>query len=102
MFVLDSFSEQSKQMTKSSSGMACVFSLKNTTYPEFICLSRCAILCIDVNPYHPHMLAAGLLDGNVEVYNLQINTQTPVYTSDAGNGKHQNVISQVSTHFQLK
>ena len=83
-------------MENKSRGMACVFSLKNPTFPEYICLSSCAILCLDVNPYHPHMLAVGLMNGNVAVYNLQIKTKHPTYISDSINGKHRNLINQVT------
>ena len=82
-------------MQSKSKGLICVYSLKNPTYPEFICKSSCAILCIDINPSHSHMIAAGLIDGNVAVYNLQIKSQHPFYVSDARNGKHQNVVNQV-------
>ena len=27
-------------------------------------------MCVDIHPRHPHMLACGLHDGNVAVYNL--------------------------------
>ena len=83
-------------MQSRSKGLICVYSLKNPTYPEFICNSSCAILCIDINPSHSHMIAAGLIDGNVAVYNLQIKGQQPFYVSDARNGKHQNVVNQVT------
>ena len=83
-------------MENKSRGMACVFSLKNPTFPEYICLSSCAILCLDVNPYHPHMLAVGLMNGNVAVYNLQIKTKLPTYISNSINGKHRNLINQVT------
>ena len=96
----DSFNDQTKSSTtECSKGMACVFSLKNPTYPEFICLSSCAIHCIDVNLDHPHMIAVGLMDGNIAVYNLQNETQDPFYKSDAINGKHRNVVNQVNHVF---
>ena len=95
-YISDSFNEHTKQMENKSRGMACVFSLKNPTFPEYICLSSCAILCLDVNPYHPHMLAVGLMNGNVAVYNLQIKTKHPTYISDSINGKHRNLINQVT------
>ena len=82
-------------MQNDSKGLVCVYSLKNPTYPEFIRHSACAILCIDINPSHSHMIAAGMIDGNVAVYNLQLKNQNPFYISDARNGKHQNVINQV-------
>ena len=94
-FLLDSFHEHTRQMQNDSKGLVCVYSLKNPTYPDFICHSSCAILCIDINPSHSHMIAVGLIDGNVAVYNLQLKSQHPFYVSDARNGKHQNVINQV-------
>ena len=95
-YISDSFNEHTKQMENKSRGMACVFSLKNPTFPEYICLSSCAILCLDVNHYHPHMLAVGLMNGNVAVYNLQIKSKHPTYISDSINGKHRNLINQVT------
>ena len=44
---------------------------------------------------HPHMLVVGLYDGNIAVYNLQKNTGTPSYQSDAKNGKHRDIVWQV-------
>jgi hypothetical protein len=29
-------------------------------------------MAVDVHPKHPHMVAAGLADGSVAVYNLQV------------------------------
>ena len=96
-YISDSFNEHTKQMENKSRGMACVFSLKNPTFPEYICLSSCAILCLDVNPYHPHMLAVGLMNGNVAVYNLQKSQEKPAYISTARNGKHQDIAWQVTS-----
>jgi dynein intermediate chain 1 len=42
------------------------------------------------------MLAVGMADGNVAVYNLQKNTSKPTYISTAKNGKHQDMVWQVS------
>jgi len=52
---------------------------------------------VDIHPNHPHMLAAGLADGNVAVYNLQKNTNKPTYISSAKNGKHQDIVWQVKS-----
>lgn len=41
------------------------------------------------------MLVVGLYDGNIAVYNLQKNTGTPSYQSDAKNGKHRDIVWQV-------
>ncbi len=41
------------------------------------------------------MLAVGMADGNVAVYNLQKNCGKPTYISTAKNGKHQDMVWQV-------
>ena len=75
-----------------------MFSLKNPAYPEYICESSTGVMSIDFHPQHPHMLLAGLYDGNVAVYNLQKNNcskLSPVFKSDAKNGKHSDTVWQV-------
>ena len=86
---LDNFYRQSEP------GYACIFSLKNPSHPEFTCLASCGVMCVDMNPQHPHMVVTGLHDGNVAVYNLQLNTSAPVYQSSPRNGKHRDVVWQV-------
>ena len=53
------------------------------------------VTCVDIHSEHPHMLAAGMADGNVAVYNLQKNLSKPSYVSTARNGKHQDIVWQV-------
>ena len=47
------------------------------------------------------MLVVGLYDGNIAVYNLQKNTGTPSYQSDAKNGKHRDIVWQVIVTLSL-
>ena len=54
--------------------------------------AQSGVICVDIHPDHPHMLAAGLSDGNVAVYNLQKNPQKPSYISTARNGKHTDIV----------
>ena len=42
------------------------------------------------------MLVVGLYDGNIAVYNLQKNMGGPNYQSDAKNGKHRDIVWQVT------
>lgn len=72
-----------------------MFSLKNPSYPEYLCHSHTGVMSIDIHPKHSHMLAAGMADGNVAVYNLQVNSNEPKYISTARNGKHQDIVWQV-------
>lgn len=76
-------------------GYVCLFSLKNPSYPEFLCETPCGVMCLDLHPAHPHMLVVGLYDGNVAVYNLQQRRAGPNYMSTADNGKHTDVVWQV-------
>lgn len=88
----DEFSYNCKGNTK---GMACLFSLRNPSFPEFVLQTNSSICCIDIHPTHPHMVAVGLSDGNVAVFNLQIKNQNPSHMSNARNGKHQGWVCQV-------
>lgn len=45
-------------------------------------------MCCDIHPKYPYLLAVGLYDGNVCVYNLQLGTKEPVYISQGVNCKH--------------
>ena len=76
-------------------GIICVFSLKNSSHPEYIFHAPCRIMSVDFHPNHPHMIVAGLSDGNVEVYNLQKKGDKQAYTS-SGQRKHKDIVWQVS------
>ena len=56
---------------KGVSSYVCVFSLKNPSFPEYLCAANSGVMCVDIHSKHPHMLAAGLADGTVAVYNMQ-------------------------------
>ena len=58
---VDNFYEQES----GENGCVCVFSLKNPSYPEYLCQAQSGVICVDIHSEHPHMLAAGLADGNV-------------------------------------
>ena len=60
-------------------------------------------MCLDFHPKHAHMVAVGLHDGNVCVFNLQKDGSGPVYISDPSNGKHRDIVWQVEkTAFVLE
>ena len=42
--VADNFYEQTEP------GVVCVFSLKNPSYPEFLCQAPCGVMCLDFHP----------------------------------------------------
>ena len=47
-----------------------LLSLKNPSHPEYTCMAHCGVLSLDINKTYPHLVVAGLYDGNVAVYNL--------------------------------
>ena len=76
-------------------GFLCLFSLKNPSYPEYICSAGSGILCVDTHPSYPHIIAVGLYDGNVAVYDLSSSSSSPCYQSSAASGKHADAVWQV-------
>ena len=81
--------------------MIATFTLKNPVCPEYICVAPSGIMCIDFHPRRPHMIAAGLVCGNVAVYNLQNKTHKPCYVSSCKSGKHADIVWQVKWCHQL-
>ena len=39
-------------------GYVCIFSLKNPSYPEYICRASSGIISFDIHPSHPNMVTA--------------------------------------------
>ena len=58
-------------------------------------------MCIDFHPRRQHMIVAGLVCGNVAVFNLQLDTQAPSHISSTKNGKHTDIVWQVGYHLFL-
>lgn len=40
-------------------GSVCLFSLKNPSYPEWICPTESPVMCLDFSVQHPHLLVIG-------------------------------------------
>ncbi|XP_045470031.1 dynein intermediate chain 2, ciliary [Harmonia axyridis] len=76
-------------------GAVCVYTLKNPSFPDYICITHCACMCISSHPKFPYMLAVGLIDGSVFVYNIQQTCKEPVYTSNIVTNKHRGIVWEV-------
>ena len=72
-----------------------LFSLKNPTYPEYVCNAPGEVMCVDIHPKHPHIIVVGLVRGNVAVYNLQSKENNPSHISTNRNGKHKDIVWKV-------
>ena len=79
LFVADDFIKQ-------TNGMIMIYSLKNPSYPEFIYSTESGVMCLDIHPKHPHLLAVGFYDGSVGVFNVTERSSVPLYHSTAKTG----------------
>ncbi|XP_018330112.1 dynein intermediate chain 2, ciliary [Agrilus planipennis] len=77
-------------------GYLCLYSLKNPSYPEYICQTQSAVMTVDNHPDHPYMIVIGLYDGNTIVYNIQASCKTPAYKSDEVTQKHRGIVWDVT------
>ena len=80
---------------KQGSGMLCLFSLKNPSWPEFHCSLHCGVMCLDWHPQYSSVLCVGLYDGTVCVYDVRSKTQAPIYQSTVKTGKHTDPVWEV-------
>lgn len=80
---------------KQGVGMILYFSQKNPSYPEFIYSVDSGVMCLDIHPEHPYLLAVGYYDGSVGVYNVVENQEGPIHRCTAKNGKHTDPVWQV-------
>ncbi|KAG8226994.1 hypothetical protein J437_LFUL000299, partial [Ladona fulva] len=84
----------------SNEGCVCLFSLKNTSHPEYVASLWSGVCCIDFHPHgQPYLIAVGLSDGNVAVYSIQYAPphmlDKPLYRSDSVANKHASAVWQV-------
>jgi len=76
-------------------GYVALWSLKNSSYPEYVSRTHCGALCLSFNRDHGYVLAVGLRDGSLAVYNVSLMTHEPQYTTDAVKTKHTACVRQV-------
>ena len=56
---------------KKSAGSICLFSIKNTNYPELVLQTDDSVMSLDFHEQAPALLAVGLYDGVVQVYDVR-------------------------------
>ncbi|XP_052279386.1 dynein intermediate chain 2, ciliary-like isoform X1 [Dreissena polymorpha] len=79
---------------KQGNGMMLFYSLKNPSFPETIYETDSGVMCLDVHPEHPYMVAVGFYDGSVGVYNIE-KKDGHLHRCTAKNGKHTDPVWQV-------
>ncbi|CAG9767841.1 unnamed protein product [Ceutorhynchus assimilis] len=76
-------------------GAVCLFTIKNPSFPDYICMTECGVMCSDFHPTYPYMVVMGLYDGSVLVYNVQASCQIPAFKSDNVTNKHKGIVWDV-------
>ena len=93
----------SYDFTRQSTGMVCVYSLKNPSYPDYVYLTESGVMCVDFNfTVSPSMLCCGLYDGSIVVFDLGKRdpkygtySREPVIVSSLETGQHLDPVWQV-------
>ncbi|XP_006562333.1 dynein intermediate chain 2, ciliary isoform X4 [Apis mellifera] len=78
-----------------TNGKVCLFTLKNPSYPEWICSTDSPVMCLEFSEQHPHLLVIGTMDGSVAVYNIMLPPSTPQYRSNDVIQKHGGIVWEV-------
>ncbi|KAJ8933169.1 hypothetical protein NQ314_014176, partial [Rhamnusium bicolor] len=76
-------------------GAVCLFTLKNPSYPDYICMTPSGVMCVDTHPKYPYMVVVGLYDGSILVYNVQATCKEPAYRSNNVTNKHRGIVWEV-------
>eukprot|EP00913_Durusdinium_trenchii_P024446 g22949.t1 len=76
---------------RQGTGVICCYSLKNTRFPEYVFNTDAG----DWHPAHPAVLAVGLYDGTVLVYDVRARTKKPIYQSTVRTNKHTDPVWEV-------
>jgi dynein intermediate chain 1 len=80
---------------RQGTGVICCYSLKNTRYPEYVFNTDAGVCSLDWHPLHPALLAVGLYDGTVLVYDVRAKTKKPIYASTVRTNKHTDPVWEV-------
>jgi len=76
-------------------GAIALWSLKNPTHPERVYSLPCGVTAIDWSAYHPFLLAVGLYDGNVAIFDMRSEEDAPILESGSTTDKHHDPVWQV-------
>ncbi|KAK2569811.1 Dynein axonemal intermediate chain 4 [Acropora cervicornis] len=76
-------------------GLACCWSLKNPEYPERYFHLISGVTALDFSAAHPNLLAVGMYDGTIAIYNVRNRNDMPALDSYESQGKHSSPVWQV-------
>eukprot|EP00474_Spongospora_subterranea_P010601 CRZ11059.1 hypothetical protein [Spongospora subterranea] len=82
-------------MAQQGGGLICCYTLKNTSNPEYTFTTTSGIMSIAFHPQHAALLAVGLYDGSVCVYDIRSKDNHPIYQSLDPKVKHTDPVWEV-------
>merc|ERR1719183_176357 len=85
----------SYEFMKQGTGVICCYSLKNTRFPEYVFNTDAGVCSLDWHPHHPALLAVGLYDGTVLVYDVRAKLKRAIYQSTVRTNKHTDPVWEV-------
>lgn len=80
---------------KRSIGYIAICSLKNNKTSEMLFQTDGDVMSLDFHPLHPALLAVGLYDGVVLVFDIRNKSKQPIYQSSIKSKKHTDPVWQV-------
>ncbi|XP_069644543.1 dynein axonemal intermediate chain 4 isoform X1 [Haliaeetus albicilla] len=76
-------------------GLACCWSLKNPMWPERIFRCEHGVTALDFSMASPNLLAVGMYDGSVTIYNVRSCNDTALLDSSESSNKHTGPVWQM-------
>ncbi|XP_063442317.1 dynein axonemal intermediate chain 4-like isoform X1 [Mytilus trossulus] len=83
------------EFSDQKSGLVCCWSLKNPEYPERIYTCKEGVTTVDFSKMHPSLLAVGMYDGGVAIYNVKSTEDEAMIDSLQSPGKHTAPVWQI-------
>lgn len=83
------------QTENSDVGYVCLWSLKNSSYPQIVNQTQSGATCLCFHPDHGHVYVVGMRDGSLAVYNMSLLIDEPQYKTDVNDPKHISSVKQV-------
>ncbi|XP_001950034.2 dynein intermediate chain 2, ciliary-like [Acyrthosiphon pisum] len=76
-------------------GYVCLWVLKNSSYPDYVAHTQSGAMCLSFHHDFGYLLAVGLRDGNLAVYNVSLLKNEPQYSTHSAGTKIMASVMQV-------
>ncbi|XP_048255651.1 dynein axonemal intermediate chain 4-like isoform X2 [Haliotis rufescens] len=83
------------EFTNQKGGYICGWSLKNPEFPERVFTCKDGVTALDFSTANPNLLAVGMYDGGVAIYNVRHMKDEPIVDNFGSSGKHTAPVWQI-------